>query len=203
MSSSSSQRRLHSRTSHGPARNRGGRANSPLECPHKLQVAKCYYGGAMVSALRRFLGPSPRVRVLEAVVHLASINFNAAQIARATGLQKSSAYTHMRKLAREGYLAQVTDQRPVVYALNETAPEVRLFYLFKTALDAVDARRDSDTPSATPEILESFATAAQRTVAEGEPRPVAATSPFRIEAPAPSQDWMRNLTQEGPVPASA
>jgi hypothetical protein len=91
-----------------------------------------------VSAIERLLGPSPRVRLSEALLRLGDLNFSRADLAREAGLFRASTNRILKDFEIEGIVSRVSDGMRPVFKANPDSPHLTLLARFTTALELVE-----------------------------------------------------------------
>jgi DNA-binding IclR family transcriptional regulator len=89
-------------------------------------------------ALSRFLGETPRAKLIEALVRLGQIPFTRGELAREAGLFRGTGNRVIRDLEREGLIRLVTSGKRPIYRANPDSAQLDLFASLGSALELVE-----------------------------------------------------------------
>jgi len=88
----------------------------------------------LVTTLQDLFGETPRVKLLEALLRLAPVEFSAPEAAKEAGLHKPSAYAEVEALKAAGLIERVSETRPATFRVAEDSGVIPLLSAFDSAL---------------------------------------------------------------------
>jgi DNA-binding IclR family transcriptional regulator len=124
-----------------------------------------------MGALSRVFGDTPRVRMLEALLELWTLEFTRPEAGEQADLVPDSTYRAVDELESEGYIEQVSEARPATYRVNEANPYLQVVSMARDAIESLERREHlpqfGDAP--TEEMMARFGEGLDRTVREAGP----------------------------------
>lgn len=90
-------------------------------------------------ALTRVFGETPRVKLLEALLELWTLEFTRPEAGEQADLVPDSTYRAVDEL-EEDYIVQVSDQRPATYRVNTGNPYLQVVSMARDAIEAIERR---------------------------------------------------------------
>ena len=115
-------------------------------------------------ALERLLGDSPRTKVAEALLRLGDLKVNRAEIARESGLFRTSTNRVLSHFETEGIVRRIEDGKRPLFQANLESPYLLLLARFAAAVELVNLTQaeGSMAPASAHAAAADFASAIRR-----------------------------------------
>lgn len=131
-----------------------------------------------MGALSRVFGDTPRVKMLEALLELWTLEFTRPEAGEQADLVPDSAYRAVDELESEDYIRQTSQTRPATYQVNAANPYLQVVSMARDAIESIERREHlpefADAPI--PEVMERYGEGLDRTVQEAGPTVVHRTT---------------------------
>lgn len=98
-----------------------------------------------MGSLTRLLGETPRVKLLEALIDLSSVEFSIPEAAEQAGLHKQSAYRRWSDFEEIGLVEEVHEQGGSTWRVSDEDPRFLVAALARDALDEIEWRQREGT----------------------------------------------------------
>lgn len=147
-------------------------------------------------ALTRVFGETPRVKLLEALLELWTLEFSRPEAGEQADLVPDSTYRAVDELEEEGYIVQVSEQRPATYRVNTGNPYLQVVSMARDAIEAIERREHLPEFAGSPasEVIDRYGRGLDRQVREAAPIVAHWTTPEAVSSDQQGETETRVLT---------